>query len=115
MVPFFVIIQLGLFSIEFSQGIRIGRYLDDHPSLEIGTKQSVELGIYGKEKEPWILKFDGSSTENSVGAGIVIISPREVKTTLFFNLDFECTNNQAEYEALVTGLEILPDLGEKYV
>ena len=32
------------------------------------------------------------------------------KTTLSFNLDFECTNNQAEYEALVIGLEILQEL-----
>ena len=39
-------------------------FLADHPSLEIGTEQSVEQGIYGAEKEPWIFKFDGSSTKN---------------------------------------------------
>ena len=70
----------------------------------IRTKHSVELGIYGAEIEPWILKFDGSCIKNLVGARIVIISPRGVKTTLSFNLDFECTNNQAEYEALVIWL-----------
>ena len=43
------------------------------------------------------------------------MSPRGVKITLSFNLAFECTNNQAEYEALVIGLEILLDLGAKYV
>ena len=74
----------------------------------------MELGIYGAEKEPWILKFDGSSTENSAGARIVIISLIEVKTTLSFNLAFKCTNNQVEYEALVIGLEILLELGVKY-
>ena len=58
---------------------------------------------------------DGSSTENSVGARIVIISPRRVKTTLSFNLTFECTNNQVEYEALVIGLEILLEIGVKDV
>ena len=47
--------------------------LADHPSLEIGTEKSEELGIYGEEKELLILKFDGSSTENSTNAGIVII------------------------------------------
>ena len=41
--------------------------LVDHLSLEIRTEQSVELRIYGAEKEPWILKFDGSSIENSTG------------------------------------------------
>ena len=89
--------------------------LVDHLSVEIRIKQSMELGIYGAEKEPWILKFDGLSTKNTIGAGIVIISPRGVKTTLSFNLAFEYTNNQAEYEALVIGLEILLKLGAKDV
>ena len=62
------------------------------------------------ETQPWILKFNGSSTESSAGAGIVIVSPLGVKTTLPFNLDFDCTNNQAEYESLMIGLEILQEL-----
>ena len=45
----------------------------------------------------------------------MIISPRGVKTTLSFNLAFECTNNQTEYEALVISLEILLELGAKDV
>ena len=40
---------------------------------------------------------------------------KRVKTTLSFNLAFGCTNNQAECEALVIGLEILLDLGAKEV
>ena len=72
----------------------------------------MELGIYGVEKEAWILKFDGSSTKNPI-ARIVIISPSEVKTTLSFHMAFRCTNNRAEYESLVIGLEILLVLGEK--
>ena len=75
----------------------------------------MQLGIYGAEKEPWILKFDGSNTDNSACVGIVIISPRGVKTTLCFNVAFECTNNQAEYEALVIDLEIILELGAKNV
>ena len=66
----------------------------------------MELGIYEVEKV-WVLKFDGSSTENSVGAGIVIIPPKGIKTTIFFNLAFKGTNNQAEHEDLVIDLEIL--------
>ena len=87
----------------------------DHLSLEIQPKNDVEFGIYEVERWPWILKFDGSSTEKSSGDGIVIISPKEIKSTLSFNLAFKCTNNQAEYEALVTGLEILMELGAQEV
>ena len=63
-------------------------------------------GIYEVERWPWILKFDGSSMEKSIGAGIVIISPKGINTTLSFNLAFKCTNNQAEYEVLVIGLDL---------
>ena len=82
----------------------------DHPSLEIQPKKDVEFEIYKVERRPWIIKFDGSSTEKSVRAGI-IISLKGIKATLSFNLAFKCTNNQAEYEALVISLEILMDLG----
>ena len=90
-------------------------FLVDYPSLEIRTEQRVELRIYGVEKEPWILKFDGSCIENSTSPWIVIISPSGVKTTLSFNLAFESTNNQAEYEEFVIGLEILLEHGAKDV
>ena len=75
----------------------------------------MELGIYEVERRPWVLKFDDSSTKNSARAGIVIISPKGIKTTLSFNLAFKCTNNQVEYEALVIGLEILLELGAQEV
>ena len=71
----------------------------------------MELGIYDVKRRPWVLKFDGFSTENSIGANIVIISPKGIKTTLSLKLAFKYTNNQAEYEALVIGLEILLELG----
>ena len=75
----------------------------------------MELGIYEVERRPWVLKFDGFSTENSAGVGIVIILPKGIKSTLSFNLAFKCTNNQVEYEALVISLEILLELGEQEV
>ena len=106
---------LAYFPHKSVKGQALADFLTDHSSLEIGTEQSVELGIYGAEKEPWILKFDGSSIKNLVGVRIAIISPRGVKTTLSFNMAFECTKDQTKYEALVIGLEILLDLGAKDV
>ena len=97
------------------KGQALANFLVDHSSLEIKSEKDVELGIYEVERQPWVLKFDGSSTENSVGAGIVIISLKGIKTTLSFNLAFKCTNNQAEYEALAIGLKILLELGAQEV
>ena len=84
---------LVYFPLKSVKGQALVDSLVDHPSLEIGIEQSMELRIYGVEKEHWILKFKGSSIENSVSAGIVIISSRGVKAILSFNLAFECSNN----------------------
>ena len=59
----------------------------DNPSLEIQSEKDVELGIYEVERRPWILKFDGFSTEKFVGSGIVIISLKGIKTTLTIKLN----------------------------
>ena len=95
---------------KYVKGEALANFLVDHPSLEIKPEKDVELGIHEVERRLWVLKFDGSSTENSNGVGIVDISPKGMKTTLSFNLAFKYTNNQVEYEALVINLEILLEL-----
>ena len=58
--------------------------------------------------EPWQLWFDGSKANGLVGIGVVIKSPQGIETTHGFRVDeITCSNNQAEYEALIMGLEIL--------
>ncbi|OMO71117.1 hypothetical protein CCACVL1_18435 [Corchorus capsularis] len=62
------------------------------------------------------LFFDGSSTTSGGHAGIVLIpleARRENEEVLSFafKLDFSCTNNQAEYEALVLGLHTARIIG----
>ncbi|GKV29945.1 hypothetical protein SLEP1_g38818 [Rubroshorea leprosula] len=49
-------------------------------------------------------------TETMSGAGVMVISPSRLKTQISFQLDFDCTNNQAEYEVLIIGLEMLVEL-----
>lgn len=56
---------------------------------------------------PWRLTFDGSKTSEGAGAGITIYSLIGCATEYSVKWDFPCTNNQAEYEALSLGLEIL--------
>ena len=52
----------------------------------------------------WALYFDWSKTLEGWGVGCVLIDPRKNKHFLSCRLEFECTNNTAEYEALVQGL-----------
>jgi hypothetical protein len=63
----------------------------------------------------WMLKFDGSSTSNSSGAGIVLIRENGETMAKSFKLDFSCSNNASEYEAYVTGLAIAHEMGIKHL
>jgi ribonuclease HI len=47
------------------------------------------------------------------GAGIVLKSPTGQSYNFSFRLEFDATNNVAEYEALLLGLEIAKDMGVK--
>ena len=53
----------------------------------------------------WFLYFNGSKTLEGLGAGCVLIDPEKKKHFLSCRLEFECTNNTTEYEALVRGLK----------
>jgi ribonuclease HI len=54
--------------------------------------------------------FDGSSSKEGSGAGIVLISPSKEVITFSYKMEFETTNNIAEYEALVLGLRVAKDM-----
>ena len=49
--------------------------------------------------QTWSLYFDGSKSKEGAGAGCIIIDPAGNKTLMACILEFECTNNTAEYEA----------------
>ena len=57
------------------------------------------------ESKHWTLYFDGSKNLEGAGAGIVLTSPKGDTMRYVLQLQFEpCTNNVAEYEALLHGM-----------
>lgn len=50
--------------------------------------------------------MDGSSTIGKRGAGIVLNDPKDAEIEYAVHLGFGASNNEAEYEALIHGLEI---------
>src|ERR1041385_1713710 len=62
---------------------------------------------------PWKLYFDGSVCREGQGVGTVLISTNNVIYETSVRLEYNCTNNQAEYEALLFGLQCLADMGVK--
>jgi hypothetical protein len=63
----------------------------------------------------WKMFFDGASSKDGVGVGIVFVSPAQETIPLSYKLEFEATNNVAEYEALVLGLRVAKDMGIKEI
>jgi ribonuclease HI len=59
----------------------------------------------------WTLFFNGSARCNKAGAGVVLIDPHGEQVKYMVRLDFEATNNMAEYKTLIFGLIAALSLG----
>ena len=58
----------------------------------------------------WSMYFDGASTQNLVGVGVVLISPSKENIHLSCKLDFKTTKKIVEYEALLLGVKYSKDM-----
>ncbi|OMO95998.1 reverse transcriptase [Corchorus capsularis] len=92
------------------KGQAVDDFLADHPCLDLGKDFEDAAEVLEIALVPWVLEFDGSSTSESAGVGIIISSPQGTWMMMAFHLDFECMNNQAKYEALIIGLEMLREM-----
>ncbi|XP_019054648.1 PREDICTED: uncharacterized protein LOC109115271 [Nelumbo nucifera] len=54
--------------------------------------------------------FDGAARKDGAGAGLVFVSPQREILIYSFVLIELCSNNMAEYQALIIGLEMTIDL-----
>jgi ribonuclease HI len=64
-----------------------------------------------KDAEAWTVFCDGSWGTFGAGAVVVLVAPSKIRTCYAARLDFSCTNNIAEYEALLLGLRKLKAMG----
>ena len=63
------------------------------------------------EVQTWTIYFDGAINNRGVGIGVILISPEGEIIPMTKILEFEVTNNQAEYEVCIFGLEALRSAG----
>ncbi|XP_027077127.2 uncharacterized protein [Coffea arabica] len=84
-------------------------FLAEGASLAMTEQNSPPSGA--RSREPWILFVDGASSKEGSGAGLLLISPTGEELTYALRFDFPASNNEAEYEALLTGLRIAHQMG----
>nr|GEV02029.1 reverse transcriptase domain-containing protein [Tanacetum cinerariifolium] len=76
---------------------------DDTPDIPMEDKEELP--------DPWILFTDGSLCIDGSAAGLIIMNPEGMEFTYALRFRFNATNNKAEYEALVAGLQIARKIG----
>jgi ribonuclease HI len=64
-----------------------------------------------KDADAWTFFCDGSWGTFGAGGTAVLVAPSKVRTCYAARLDFSCTNNIAEYGALLLGLRKLKAMG----
>nr|GEY07471.1 hypothetical protein [Tanacetum cinerariifolium] len=82
---------------------------------EVPDESSPAASVVGTQQEQWTLFMDGSSCVDGSGARLILISPEGTEFTCALRFQFAASNNEAEYEALITGLRIAAQMGVQNV
>jgi hypothetical protein len=103
-------VELGEFDLKFYPRTTIkAQVLADFIAEFSNLPKSQEI----PEKEAWIAYVDGSSMKSRSGAWVALITLDKEEIAVALKLDFQTTNNEAEYEAVIAGLSLAENLGAK--
>ena len=59
----------------------------------------------------WMLYVNGASSTNGCGAGVILEKEGDIMIEMSIKFNFSVSNNQAEYEALIAGLQLSSNVG----
>ncbi|XP_074300718.1 uncharacterized protein LOC141632026 [Silene latifolia] len=78
------------------------------------TRREAEEGMLAitgnQDGEIWTLYIDGASNARGAGVGLVLRSPKGDMIVQAIRCEFKATNNEAEYEALILGIQMASGL-----
>ncbi|XP_073138783.1 uncharacterized protein [Henckelia pumila] len=99
-------VELGEYDIEYRPRAAIKAYALSDFLTEVIT--------FGQE-EVWRIFVDGASSLEGSGVGVFLISPTQEKTKVAIRLSSFKSNNEAEYEAIISGLKLAREAGARHV
>ncbi|XP_023923737.1 uncharacterized protein LOC112035137 [Quercus suber] len=101
---------LGSFDIQYRPQSSVkGQVLADFV-VKFSLKNSGEI-VCHVETRPWKVFVDEASSVPGASARIIIVTPEGIRLEHSFRLGFRASNNEAEYEALLTGLRAVLEMG----
>jgi hypothetical protein len=100
-------VEIGQHDIEF-----VPRWTIKSQALACFIVEWIDSSLRGISDLPdhRVLYFDGSYTLKGAWAGVVLIPPECDMLKYAIQIEFPATNNTAEYEGLVTGLQLAKEL-----
>ncbi|KAL4021742.1 hypothetical protein IC575_020556 [Cucumis melo] len=100
------------------KGQVLADFLADHP-IPSDWKLCEDLPddevFFTEMVEPWTMYFDGVARRSGARAGIVLISSEKHMLPYSFALAKLCSNNVAEYQALIIGLQMALEIGVSFI
>ncbi|XP_075515416.1 uncharacterized protein LOC142550060 [Primulina tabacum] len=99
-------IELGEYDIEYQPRAAI--------KAQALTDFLIEM-VQPAEEEVWRVFVDGASNLSGCGVGVIVVAPSGEKIKLALRIDSRVTNNEAEYEAVLLGLQAAQEVGASRV
>nr|GFA02035.1 reverse transcriptase domain-containing protein [Tanacetum cinerariifolium] len=108
-------IELGEYAIHYRPRVSVKGHILAYFIVERPEEDSPDtpMNEEGELPEPWILFTDGSSCTDGFGAKLILTNLEGMEFTYALRFRFNATNNEAEYEALITRLRIAKQMGVK--
>nr|GEX61565.1 reverse transcriptase domain-containing protein [Tanacetum cinerariifolium] len=95
---------------------RLKRCFQAHPIIVITDKPikqgpkddspAAPMEVNEELPDPWTVFTDGSSCIDGFGAELILTSPKRTEFTCPLRFEFDATNNEAEYEALIAEMDL---------
>ena len=103
-------IDLSKFDIRYKPKIAIkGQVLTDFV-MEFTSTEPAENAQTMTDLPIWKLSVDGASKAQGSGAGLILTSPEGIDIEYALRFGFQASNNEAEYEAVIAGLNLAHSL-----
>ena len=103
-------VELGVHGIRYRPRTSIQRMADADFIAEFTGNQFNESRISETIIPTWRLYVDGSSYQQSSGAGLILVTPEHTEISSAFRFGFKTSNNEAEYEALLADLRLTKEM-----
>ncbi|KAI5341938.1 hypothetical protein L3X38_009813 [Prunus dulcis] len=85
------------------------------PNPSLSQDQTPNPNTLDLTQPLWTLFVDGSSNAQGCGAGLVLVSPDKVALEYALRFNFQASNNEAEYEALLAGLRLAKEMDARQI